>query len=229
MCNGECKQVVRSQSCSEIFPCKKYLLEDGAEIIYVPNFIQNNISQQIFRELRSALPDNVKSTISIKSCEINNKVCTCVPKCKEFKLLNSREHIHHRVGDNIRATYKLADSIFWTPLLKKLKIRIEDYARKKFKFATLNLYKNGDDYVNFRTYDDLLPSDIVAIFTLGIKRKFIIKHKKYTGKRNGKSTSIILENGSLLILNNPAAKLYKNSVPRQPDTKVSIIVTLTPH
>jgi alkylated DNA repair dioxygenase AlkB len=73
------------------------------------------------------------------------------------------------------------------------------------------------------------PGDIIASISLGAKRKFVLRHIDY--KSNDIDKYIFdLDNGSLLIMNDSAAKLHwKHSLPKMKNTGPRINITFRPN
>ncbi|CAF3798372.1 unnamed protein product, partial [Rotaria sp. Silwood1] len=50
----------------------------------------------------------------------------------------------------------------------------------KFAYCLVNLYRNGNDYINFHADNE--AKDIIASISLGATRKFLVRHLSYFGK-----------------------------------------------
>ncbi|AGA79354.1 alpha-ketoglutarate-dependent dioxygenase AlkB family protein [Echinicola vietnamensis] len=101
----------------------------------------------------------------------------------------------------------------WTPALKELKAIVEAKSGNIFNSCLLNLYHEGSEGMAWHSDGEKMLGDdpIVTSLTFGAERKFSFKHK--TTKQ---TVSLILENGSLLVMREGS---QKNWLHRLPPTK----------
>jgi alkylated DNA repair dioxygenase AlkB len=99
----------------------------------------------------------------------------------------------------------------WTKELLELKQMIERTTGFTFNSCLMNLYHNGDEGVSWHSDDEKTLGKHAAIASLsfGAERKFCFRHK-----RTGESTSIMLENGSLLIMKGTTQTHWLHSLPK---------------
>jgi len=85
----------------------------------------------------------------------------------------------------------------WTKELVELKQMIEDKTGEKFNSCLLNLYHNGDEGMAWHSdaEKELKKNGAISSLSLGAERKFTFKHKE-----TKETISLILENGSLLLM-----------------------------
>lgn len=85
----------------------------------------------------------------------------------------------------------------WTPELIKLKQLIENITGTQFNSCLLNLYHTGEEGMAWHSDDEkaLGRKTVIASLSLGAARKFSFKHKT-----SGEKKDIILEPGSLLVM-----------------------------
>ena len=85
----------------------------------------------------------------------------------------------------------------WTKELVELKQMIEDKTGEKFNSCLLNLYHNGDEGMSWHSdaEKELKKNGTIGSLSLGAERKFTFKHKE-----TKETISLILENGSLLLM-----------------------------
>jgi alkylated DNA repair dioxygenase AlkB len=104
----------------------------------------------------------------------------------------------------------------WTNELSELKLKIEELSETKYNSCLLNLYHNGNEGMGWHSDDEksLGKNNIIASLSLGAERKFSFKHKN-----TKETTSIILENGSLLIMKDATQANWLHSLPKT--TKIS--------
>ena len=85
----------------------------------------------------------------------------------------------------------------WTPELLELKQIAEERTGLKFNSCLLNLYHTGLEGMAWHSDDEksLGKDTAIASFSFGAERKFSFKHKQ-----SKQALSLILENGSLLVM-----------------------------
>ena len=101
----------------------------------------------------------------------------------------------------------------WTKELLELKKLVEELSKTTYNSCLLNLYHNGEEGMSWHSDGEktLLENGTIASLTLGTERKFSFKHKE-TKQR----IDIVLENGSLLLMQGAT---QKNWLHRLPPTK----------
>jgi alkylated DNA repair dioxygenase AlkB len=97
----------------------------------------------------------------------------------------------------------------WTPELRQIKSKLEAIAQWQFNSCLLNLYHDGSEGMGWHSDDEpeLVQTAPIASLSLGAERKFSFKHK--TDKTNA---SLILENGSVLIMHAPTQTFWNHSL-----------------
>ncbi|MCL8007234.1 alpha-ketoglutarate-dependent dioxygenase AlkB [Gelidibacter japonicus] len=101
----------------------------------------------------------------------------------------------------------------WTKELLELKQIIENKSGETFNSCLLNLYHSGEEGMSWHSDDekDLKKNGTIASLSLGATRKFAFKHKV-----SKQTVSVVLENGSLLIMK---GRTQSNWLHRLPPTK----------
>ena len=122
-------------------------------------------------------------------------------------------------GDsNFRYTYSntTKQALPWTPELFELKTLIEEISETKFNSCLLNLYHDGNEGMSWHSDDEkaLGKNTVIASFSLGAERKFAFKHKA-----TKQSVSIMLENGSLLVMKGTTQTNWLHSLPKTTKVK----------
>tara|TARA_B100001093_G_scaffold517631_1_gene599803 strand:- start:2404 stop:3003 length:600 start_codon:yes stop_codon:yes gene_type:complete len=113
---------------------------------------------------------------------------------------------------DIKKSYKITESSIWTKKINKLKEKVEKIINKKIRYAQINYYRNGNDYIGWHTDSEVVEGDLIASFSLGATRKFqfmsMDKNNKYETNLN---------NGSLIVFDYSAAKKdWKHRIPKEP-------------
>ena len=103
-------------------------------------------------------------------------------------------------GDNgIEYTYSNSTkkALIWTKELLEIKSLIEERTGSTFNSCLLNLYHSGEEGMGWHSDDEkeLEKNGTVASVSFGAERKFSFKHKM-----DKLSFSVLLENGSLLVM-----------------------------
>ncbi|MEP6711481.1 MAG: alpha-ketoglutarate-dependent dioxygenase AlkB [Ferruginibacter sp.] len=101
----------------------------------------------------------------------------------------------------------------WTKELAELNKMVEEKTGAKFNSCLLNLYHTGDEGMAWHSDDEKALGENTAIASLsfGAERKFSFRHKQ-----TKESVSLVLENGSLLVMKDAT---QSNWLHRLPPTK----------
>ncbi len=99
----------------------------------------------------------------------------------------------------------------WHESLRKLKATIECDLGPPFNSVLANAYRNGDDSMGWHSDNEpeLGEKPTIASLTLGAERRFLLRRG-----RGGRSSSVILGHGSLLIMKNDCQAIYQHSLPK---------------
>lgn len=119
-------------------------------------------------------------------------------------------------GDiNYSYTYSNATkyALPWTEELIALKKRAQECTEATYNSCLLNLYHNGDEGMGWHSDDEksLGVNTTIASLSFGAERMFYFKHK-----RTKETISLLLENGSLLLMKD---ETQRNWLHRLPPTK----------
>ncbi len=101
----------------------------------------------------------------------------------------------------------------WTPALQKIKARVEEASQIKFNSALLNQYRNGGDSVGWHRDNEkeLGPNPVIGSVSFGATREFQLRHCKDENLK----ASILLEHGSLLLMQGSTQHCWQHSVPKR--------------
>jgi len=177
-------------------------LSDTAEIIYLKDFLSDELQQELYKHLISN--DNIKWTQGVYNI-FGKSVNTP-------RLLWAMRDEESMVNEK----YTVTDSCVWTDLIKRVKIAIEHIINRKLTYAQLNYYRNGEDYIGWHTDKELSDGDIIVSLSLGATRTF--QFHQISNKDN--KYELELEGGSLLIMNSAAAKSeFKHQLPKRKKVK----------
>jgi len=174
---------------------KKYILMNNSVVTYIHNFVNPFDSKKIFDDLFTNV-DWVQGTYNMYGRIVLTP-----------RLLSAMRD----ANDDIRDVYKITDSVEWTPLVYELKRSLEILIGRKLRYAQLNYYRSGSDYIGFHTDSEVGSSGLIVSVSLGATRRFVLQYKSDPKKK----FELDLFDGSVLIMNVAAAKTHwKHSIPR---------------
>lgn len=102
---------------------------------------------------------------------------------------------------------KIAEN--WLDFLILIKSAVEEISGCRFNSCLLNLYHNGTESMSWHSDDEkeILENSAIASVSFGTERKFGFRHKF-----SKEEISLILENGSLLIMKDEVQKFWKHKL-----------------
>jgi len=114
-------------------------------------------------------------------------------------------------GIPYRYSGTLKQSVAWTPELVELKARIEQITGLTFNSCLANLYHHGGEGMSWHSDDEkaLVKHAGIASLSLGAERMFSFRHKS-----DGETISLLLENGSLLVMKDETQDHWKHALPK---------------
>lgn len=121
-------------------------------------------------------------------------------------------------GNTFSYTYSgtTKQALLWTKELLTLKKIVEELTGDTYNSCLLNLYHNGNEGMAYHSDDEkaLGKNSGIASLSFGAERKFLFKHK-----RTKQTVSLVLENGSLLVMKGATQTNWMHRLP--PTTKVN--------
>ena len=104
----------------------------------------------------------------------------------------------------------------WTEELREIKKLTEKKTGHKYNSCLLNLYHNGDEGMGWHSdaEKELKKDGAIASLSFGAERKFLFRHK-----HTKETVSILLENGSLLLMHGTTQTHWLHRMP--PTKKVT--------
>jgi alkylated DNA repair dioxygenase AlkB len=167
-----------------------------AEIIYYPHFFDKKEADVIFEQLRNEIPwqqDDIR---------IYGKIH---PQPRLTSLFGNEGIAYSYSNIKIQPHH-------WNPLLQKIKSYVESVTNTNFTTVLLNQYRDGKDSNGWHADDEkeLGTNPIIASVSFGAERTFQLKHNSdKTQKKN-----IVLEHGSLLIMQGTTQHFWKHQIPK---------------
>lgn len=107
-------------------------------------------------------------------------------------------------------------ALIWTPALLELKKMVEKTCNATFNSCLLNLYHDGDEGMAWHSDDEkaLGKNTVIGSLSLGAVRKFSFRHKQTSEKKE-----IILDNGSLLVMQGTTQTHWLHRLPKSTKIK----------
>jgi alkylated DNA repair dioxygenase AlkB len=166
-----------------------------AEISYTAGFISKQRADDLYSELQAGVPWQ-QPALSIHGRKVLTPRLSCW------------------MGD-AGAVYRYSNTRFvpepWIAPVLALKAEVEAAAGTGFNSVLLNYYRDGHDAMGRHSDDEpeLGLQPVIASLSLGGERRFLLHPKS-----GGKSSAILLANGSLLVMRGRTQKNYQHSLPR---------------
>ena len=173
--------------------------KDG-KIIFMNNFLDKKLASELFYNLIKETPWE-QGVYNMFGKEVKTPRLLWAMRDKEF---------------NIKESYSITGSSIWNKEIEKIKVKIEKIIDKNIKYAQINYYRNGNDYIGWHTDSEVMKNDLIASISIGATRKFQFQSK------NNQNTKFEIEltNGSLIIFDeNAAKKNWKHRIPKQSKIK----------
>ena len=102
----------------------------------------------------------------------------------------------------------------WTDELREIKQSIEVESGISFNSVLINYYRDGQDRVAWHSDDEkeLGKNPVIGSVSFGAERTFKLRHKQY--KENNLKQSIVLKNGSFLLMKGATQHHWMHEIPR---------------
>lgn len=131
---------------------------------------------------------------------------------------------------DISKEYNVTGSSVWNELLAQLRTEVEEFLRKEYfskkeneiknldisksflRYAQLNYYRDGKDYIGWHSDKEMKENDIIVSISLGTPRRFQFMNIK----DNNIKCELSLEPGSLLVFDTIVGKKeWKHRIPKE--------------
>lgn len=105
----------------------------------------------------------------------------------------------------------------WTPLLAELRAQAEAPAEARFNALIVQLYRDGDDGVNWHADDSpgVGEDPVIASLSFGATRRFAVRRKD----TREVCLELELHAGDLLVMRGDLQHTHQHRVPRQPEVR----------
>lgn len=136
---------------------------------------------------------SLKSTIILEKKEHEGRLTALYGDAKEYKY-----------------AFNTGVPIFWTHELLEIKEKIEKLTGYVYNVCLINYYESGKDKFNFHSDKEEIGNAIpIAVISLGAERKFYFRSQSESDDK----LSIILEHGSLVLIDSVTHEKYLHSLP----------------
>ena len=147
---------------------------------------------------------------------ILNEICWRNDKIKMFgKVMDQPRKVAWYGDQGVEYTYSgiKMKALEWSPVLKILKLRLEEFLGVNFNSVLINLYRDGNDYMSWHSDDEkeLGKNPVIASVSLGCERDFLFRMKSNKLEK----VKILLKNGSLLVMQSETQHFWQHSVPKR--------------
>ena len=182
---------------NSLFPKEKITFNiPDADIEYYPNFFDSNRANELFEKLKNEIPwqqDNI--TVYGKTH----------PQPRLTALFGNE-------GNPYSYSNIVMQPNAWNPLLLFIKNEIEEICKENFTTVLLNYYRNGKDSNGWHADNEkeLGRNPVIASVSFGAERFFHLQHNSIKEQK----LKIILEHGSLLIMNGSTQHFWKHQIPK---------------
>ncbi len=172
---------------------KNILALDGRVIYYGKIFNQSLSDDYLTRLTNNIEWKNDEVVIFGKQYITKRKVAFYGSKILEYKYSNSTK-----------------TALTFTPELLEIKQTVEKLTGASFNACLLNMYPTGNEGMGWHSDNEssIVKHSAIASVSFGAERKFLLKHKVLPY-----SSSIVLEHGSLLLMQNETQQYWLHRLP----------------
>jgi len=167
-------------------------LEDKCSLYYVQNIIDRDIADKYFHILESKL---------------------------FYKNHNSRMTVFYGNSNIFKFVRSWDDNNDECRVIQNIRHVVELFTGKKFQWVILNRYRDGNQSIGYHSDRELKDNAIIAGVSLGSSRDFKLKPIGFYPKLVPNKIKLLLDTGSLYVINAPTNKHWMHSVPKRTKVK----------
>ncbi|KZV83082.1 hypothetical protein EXIGLDRAFT_728870 [Exidia glandulosa HHB12029] len=173
----------------------------GAEVYYVPKFIDSSTCDEWFSEL-DALPTWYHPTLKVYGKNVRQ----------------SRSIAAYASSTKITAKYSGHEVVMHYPpeipeILSKIWARVSRALGMEFNHVMLNRYASGAEYIG--KHRDTKENVVIVSLSLGAERTFIMAPNKTIAAQGAVTKKWTLGNGSLLVMQGSTQDNWKHEIPQE--------------
>jgi alkylated DNA repair dioxygenase AlkB len=167
-----------------------------ANLVYYPSFFDDEAAFDLLKKLKSQIHWQEENIVVFGKTYLQPRLTAFY---SDTKLKYGYSGIQLKTND-------------WSPLLLKIKYFIENETGFTFNAVLLNWYRNGKDSNGWHADNEkeLGKNPVVASVSFGAERKFQFKHNTQSEEKH----SLILQNGSLLLMKGEMQHYWKHQIPK---------------
>jgi alkylated DNA repair dioxygenase AlkB len=109
-------------------------------------------------------------------------------------------------------------ALAWTPSLLKIKKTLEEHLKESFNCCLLNYYGDGSQGMAWHSDDEKVMAENGAIASISLGADRIFEFKQKAGDERKK---VLLQNGSLLLMQGETQKHYLHQLPKSKKVKTA--------
>ena len=136
---------------------------------------------------------------------------------EELVMFGKRRKLNRKVAwygdDGLSYTYsgQEKEAISWNEVLAGLKSRVEELSGSSYNACLCNFYHDGGDAMGWHSDDEksIVPQSTIASLSFGAERPFKFRHRQ-----GSETVKIMLENGSLLLMQGATQNNWKHALPK---------------
>lgn len=173
-----------------------------SEITFINNFLDKKTTEKLFNNLTETTPWE-QGVYKMFGKDVKTPRLLWAMRDDKF---------------DIEKSYTVTGSSIWNKDIENIKTKVEKIIKKNIKYAQINYYRDGNDYIGWHTDSEVMKGDLIASISIGATRKFQFQPID----KNNKETKyeVELTNGSLIIFDENAAKTnWKHRIPKQSKVK----------
>ncbi|WP_044210619.1 alpha-ketoglutarate-dependent dioxygenase AlkB family protein [Coleofasciculus chthonoplastes] len=167
-----------------------------AEVMMYYNFFRKDESEKIFSKLYRTVAWKQETT-SLYSRQIS------LPRLTAWYGDEGRAYTYSKIKMEPQP---------WIPILKSIKLQIEEISNEVFNSVLLNLYRDGKDSISWHSDDEpeLGKNPVIASVSFGGNRRFMFRHKY----KKELKFNIELNRGSLLLMKGETQHFWQHQIPK---------------
>lgn len=192
--------------------------ENGTNVYVVRKWLKKKKANHLFEELQKNIPWIQRKSTKFNWVEPRLSYIVGEPKdSKEKKIV----HIYSGIKTSITSWDDEDNPLPHILEIRKLRDRIEEETGFFFDSASLQLYRDGNDYIAHHPDKELKPDysrkhrmvDNVSIYCLSLGQTRDFHLKEQNGEKRLFTTEV--RNGDIMVMSGKCQEDYKHSVPRR--------------
>ncbi|KAF8577193.1 hypothetical protein K439DRAFT_1418431 [Ramaria rubella] len=190
----------------------------GGDVYYIPKFIESEKSREWYKQL-NGLETWYHPKLKVYGKEITQSRSIAGISTTMYRIVPGSRYLAYAAAESVKAKYSghQVDMNYGYPeIITEILGKVEEKLGVKFNNVMLNRYADGTEYIG--RHRDTKQNNVIACLSVGAQRTFIFTpDKKCPG--NPRPQSLVLQRGSLLIMQGDTQKNWKHEIPKEPSIK----------